>query len=87
LIALGAGAREGQLGVGHIQPGHELSRGDVVALVRREFEQPPADQRSHLDLGGFNLSRNADMIGRCGIAAGAGRRRDQKAYTRPTPGD
>jgi hypothetical protein len=86
LIALGAGARERQLGVGGIEPRHELAGRDAVALVRREFQQPPANQRRYLHLGGFNLSRNADTIGRRGSPAGT-THRDQKTYAHATQGD
>jgi hypothetical protein len=58
----------------------------VVALIRRQFQQPPTDQRGHLHFSGFDLSGNADTIGRLRIAAGCGRG-DQKAYTGPTQGD
>jgi hypothetical protein len=86
LIALGAGARQRQLGIGGVQPRHELTSGDAVALVRGQLEQASADQRGHLHLCGFDLPRNADTIGGLGIAAGTSRG-DQNAYTCPTQGD
>ena len=78
LVAVGLGASKRQLRVGDVKRGDDLVECHAVALGNLEFDQPTADFRGHLHLGGLDAAGSPDAVGRGLLAAGGEREADDE---------